>query len=295
MMLLSSVRTDATTPSCTAPASDPQEAADLALLSVGSEGSQVRDLQRELNAHGAALAEDGIFGPQTENAVRRLQQRLGVGVDGIVGPETRHAMAADELSRSFSSLDGEARATPLAASTISAQRLLDESRCRSRSSKYAGILERNPLYRRLDDDSKGRVLNSVQNRDFVSNQALGALLSTPEFQSMSKEERRKTLDLFEATNVGGRMNLATLAMRRQLRTVDGGGTPMLDSLHRMLTQTQPGIADRSLALSIVLRGAVDPSYMSQSALGAEAAISPAAFAYTMADAAARGYQFSRVP
>ncbi|MFD0545067.1 peptidoglycan-binding protein [Streptomyces mexicanus] len=35
---------------------------------------------------------DGIYGPLTENAVKRLQKRAGLVVDGIVGPHTWKAL-----------------------------------------------------------------------------------------------------------------------------------------------------------------------------------------------------------
>ncbi len=35
---------------------------------------------------------DGLWGPQTERAVRRLQRRTGLAVDGVVGRETRRAL-----------------------------------------------------------------------------------------------------------------------------------------------------------------------------------------------------------
>lgn len=48
----------------------------------------VRSLQYLLNAHGARLVVDGIFGPRTNSEVRSLQSRYGLAVDGIVGPQT---------------------------------------------------------------------------------------------------------------------------------------------------------------------------------------------------------------
>ncbi len=52
----------------------------------------VRSLQYLLNAHGAGLAVDGIFGPWTNTAVRDFQSRKGLVVDGIVGPRTWSAL-----------------------------------------------------------------------------------------------------------------------------------------------------------------------------------------------------------
>jgi peptidoglycan hydrolase-like protein with peptidoglycan-binding domain len=52
----------------------------------------VRSLQYLLNAHGARLEPDGIFGARTDAAVRAFQQAHGLTVDGIVGPQTWSAV-----------------------------------------------------------------------------------------------------------------------------------------------------------------------------------------------------------
>jgi peptidoglycan hydrolase-like protein with peptidoglycan-binding domain len=56
-------------------------------LSAGSEGRQVRLLQRALG-----IAIDGVYGPETEAAVRRFQATRGLTVDGVVGAHTSHAL-----------------------------------------------------------------------------------------------------------------------------------------------------------------------------------------------------------
>ena len=48
----------------------------------------VRSLQYLLNAHGAGLTVDGIFGARTNSAVRNYQASHGLAVDGMVGPQT---------------------------------------------------------------------------------------------------------------------------------------------------------------------------------------------------------------
>jgi peptidoglycan hydrolase-like protein with peptidoglycan-binding domain len=58
------------------------------LLLAGSEGRQVRLLQRALG-----VPADGVYGPATEAAVRRFQVSRGLTADGAVGPLTSRALA----------------------------------------------------------------------------------------------------------------------------------------------------------------------------------------------------------
>jgi peptidoglycan hydrolase-like protein with peptidoglycan-binding domain len=67
------------------------------LLFRGSQGPQVAQLQRQLKygykAYAGELVIDGVYGPQTEAAVREFQRRTpGLKVDGIVGPATAAAL-----------------------------------------------------------------------------------------------------------------------------------------------------------------------------------------------------------
>src|SRR5271165_2384917 len=68
------------------------------VLSSGAEGRQVQLLQAALGG----IKVDGVFGPETEAAVRRFQASRGLGVDGIAGPLTTGALrGASSGSRSF--------------------------------------------------------------------------------------------------------------------------------------------------------------------------------------------------
>jgi peptidoglycan hydrolase-like protein with peptidoglycan-binding domain len=56
----------------------------------GSSGDAVRAVQSQIHGRGdgAQIAIDGVFGPDTNGAVRAFQTLLGLSVDGIVGSQT---------------------------------------------------------------------------------------------------------------------------------------------------------------------------------------------------------------
>lgn len=63
-------------------------------IKTGASGTSVQQIQQALNIVGQeytgipVLVEDGVFGAETERAVRRFQQLFGLDVDGIVGVNT---------------------------------------------------------------------------------------------------------------------------------------------------------------------------------------------------------------
>lgn len=62
-------------------------------LRMGDRGPGVEAVQIALNYLGyVAGPVDGIFGPQTQEAVRRFQMDMRIANDGIVGPETQNAL-----------------------------------------------------------------------------------------------------------------------------------------------------------------------------------------------------------
>ncbi|NJM70458.1 MAG: peptidoglycan-binding protein [Scytonema sp. RU_4_4] len=66
----------------------------LPILKRGSTGEHVEHLQHDLSLLGYELKIDGIFGPATENAVKKFQQDNNLTVDGIVGPQTGRLIGA---------------------------------------------------------------------------------------------------------------------------------------------------------------------------------------------------------
>lgn len=68
-------------------------------LRVGSRGEPVRALQtilRNKNHNPGTI--DGIFGPNTERAVRSFQRAENIQVDGIVGPQTKRKLGVSSSS-----------------------------------------------------------------------------------------------------------------------------------------------------------------------------------------------------
>lgn len=69
------------------------------LLSNGSRGLAVRNLQASLRLDGYAIAVDGDFGDETEAVVRAYQRRVGLVDDGVAGPKTQAALKGFDTSR----------------------------------------------------------------------------------------------------------------------------------------------------------------------------------------------------
>jgi zinc D-Ala-D-Ala carboxypeptidase len=65
-------------------------------ISNGAQGEAVTAAQELLASSATDLAADGIFGPETEKAVREFQEKAGLDVDGIVGPHTWQALVTQE-------------------------------------------------------------------------------------------------------------------------------------------------------------------------------------------------------
>ena len=68
------------------------------VLRVGSQGDEVMDLQSGLAAMSIECDIDGIFGPNTERAVKHFQAAFGLDADGIAGPKTI-ALLEEEVAK----------------------------------------------------------------------------------------------------------------------------------------------------------------------------------------------------
>lgn len=80
----------------------PIENESFPIIKVGSHGKFVRYLQFMLKIEGYNIGSvDGVFGPNTERAVKECQQENGLAVDGIVGPKTWKVLQDISTSRPF--------------------------------------------------------------------------------------------------------------------------------------------------------------------------------------------------
>ena len=97
----------------------------LAVSKNGSRGEEVRKIQTKLKKWGYYSGSvDGVYGWQTENAVRSFQKKNGLTVDGVAGEKTLNAMGIYSSSSGTSSpneaniellarvINGEARGEP---------------------------------------------------------------------------------------------------------------------------------------------------------------------------------------
>jgi len=68
----------------------------MANISSGDDGAAVLLLQGVLHRLGYDITDvDGIFGGETDDAVRAFQEDMGLGADGVVGEDTANALVSE--------------------------------------------------------------------------------------------------------------------------------------------------------------------------------------------------------
>ena len=77
------------------------------ILSYGSSGEDVKELQKALNNAGYSLDVDGEFGAKTQSTVKSYQKSMGLAVDGIVGNNTWTSLSNSDMKSNTSKVNQE--------------------------------------------------------------------------------------------------------------------------------------------------------------------------------------------
>ena len=147
-----------------------------ALSKYGSRGSEVTQIQTKLKRWGYYNGNiDGIYGSQTQEAVRYFQRKNGLKVDGIAGPETLKAMGIFSSSSSGSSSStnsndlnllarvvyGEARGEPYTGQVAVAAVTLNRVKSSSFPNTLAGVVYQSGAYDAVSDGQINLTPNST--------------------------------------------------------------------------------------------------------------------------------------
>ena len=137
-----------------------------ALSKYGSRGDEVTQIQTKLKRWGYYKGNiDGIYGSQTQEAVKYFQRKNGLTVDGIAGPATLKAMGIYNSSSSGSSSStnsndlnllarvvyGEARGEPYAGQVAVAAVTLNRVKSSSFPNTLAGVVYQSGAYDAVKD------------------------------------------------------------------------------------------------------------------------------------------------
>ena len=143
------------------------------MLSYGSSGDDVKELQKALNNSGYSLDVDGIFGTKTQSAVKEYQKSKGLSVDGIVGNNTWTSLSNSTVSKK--NTDGNQAISTKDGNTI--EGLVEKNRPTYQKSESVLSAEKNlenweqnkpESYNSKYSQEIENVLNSILNREKFS-------------------------------------------------------------------------------------------------------------------------------
>ena len=128
----------------------------------GSTGSEVRQIQTKLKNWGYYTGTvDGIYGWQTESAVRSFQKKNGLAVDGVAGEKTLQAMGIYSGSTNSQSesqvyllarvINGEARGEPYEGQVAVGAVILNRVKHPSFPNSISGVVYQNGAFTAVDD------------------------------------------------------------------------------------------------------------------------------------------------
>ena len=145
-----------------------------ALSKYGSRGDEVIQIQTKLKRWGYYNGNiDGIYGSQTQEAVRYFQRKNGLTVDGIAGPKTLAAMGITSSSSSSSSSNtsnvnllarliyGEARGEPYAGQVAVGAVVMNRVKSSSFPNSISGVIYQSGAFDVVSDGQINLTPNST--------------------------------------------------------------------------------------------------------------------------------------
>ncbi len=149
-----------------------------AALKPGSKGEDVRKVQTKLKNWGYYQGSvDGVYGWQTENAVRSFQKKNGLTVDGIAGTKTLNAMGIYTTSASQGAsaneaniellarvINGEARGEPYEGQVAVGAVVLNRVEHPSFPNSISGVVYQKGAFTAVDDGQINAAMYSSSRR-----------------------------------------------------------------------------------------------------------------------------------
>lgn len=140
------------------------------LSRLGSSGSEVTAIQKRLKNWGYYKgAVDGIYGSETQKAVKSFQRKNGLTADGVAGSATLAAMGIASGSNSASNNDvyllarainGEARGEPYAGQVAVGAVILNRVKHPSFPNTVAGVIYQPGAFTAVDDGQINAAMTS---------------------------------------------------------------------------------------------------------------------------------------
>ena len=174
----------------------------MALLSYGSNGDAVKELQTNLNTVGGYnLDVDGGFGEKTKAAVVDYQKKNGLAVDGVVGDETNGSLAKAIAAKTAAAVSPTKATSPTKQSTSrkTSSQQTSVSKSVSATTPSLRYAEKAPdLTPYLDQWRQSAEAQAEQQADYATEQGVKELQRAEEDAQKQFQTQRNQVDIDEA-------------------------------------------------------------------------------------------------
>lgn len=174
----------------------------MALLSYGSNGDAVKELQTNLNTVGGYnLDVDGGFGKKTKAAVVDYQKKNGLAVDGVVGDETNGSLAKAIAAKTAAAVSPTKATSPTKQSTSqkTSSQQTTVSKSVSATTPDLRYAEKAPdLTPYLDQWRQSAEAQAEQQADYATEQGVKELQRAEEDAQKQFQTQRNQVDIDEA-------------------------------------------------------------------------------------------------